>query len=106
MDLAKYDEAVECCHVLIDLKSTRKESEGIPPLEEKAVQGLVGQSISQYMNAVKGDDKAAIESAKRTINRVRDLLTKAATHITLPKSSHDKVKNFFRRPFGICGGYS
>jgi hypothetical protein len=81
MDLAKYDEAVQCCQVLIDLKGTRKESEGIPPLEKKIVQALVGESISQYTKAAKGDDNTAVESAKRTINRVRDLLTKAATHM-------------------------
>ena len=81
MDLAKYDEAVQCCQVLIDLKGSRNESEGIPSLEKKIVQGLVGQSISKHIDAVKSDDKAAIESANRTVNRVRDLLTKAATHM-------------------------
>ena len=46
MDLHKYDEAVQACLVLVDMKAKRKESEGVPSIEEKVVRALVSASVS------------------------------------------------------------
>lgn len=76
MDLKKYDEAIQACQVLIDLKSKRNASEGIPFLEERVIRGIVGGVISVYKEATMSEDAPAIDSAKRSVTRVRELLTK------------------------------
>ncbi len=75
MDLKKYDEAVQACQVLIDFKSKRNASEGIPSVEEKVIRGIVGGVISTYQQAKDADDTPALDSAKRSLSRVRELLT-------------------------------
>ena len=74
MDLQKYDEAIQACMTLVDMKAKRNESEGVPSIEEKVVRALVSASISKYQTAVESKDPAAIDSAKRTLTRVRELL--------------------------------
>ena len=76
MDLEKYDEAIQACLVIVDFKAKKNESEGIPALEEKVVRPLVVESIKRYHSALKSADEPAIDSAKRTLSRVRDLLSK------------------------------
>jgi len=75
MDLKKYDEAIQACQVLIDFKSKRNASEGIPSLEEKVIRGIVGGVISTYQSAMDTDDTPAIDSSKRSLSRVRELLS-------------------------------
>merc|ERR1719330_810280 len=67
MDLKKYDEAIQACLVLIDFKLKRNASEGIPNLEEKVVRGIVGGTVKAYQKAKEDNDKAAIDSAKRSL---------------------------------------
>lgn len=80
IDLQKYDEAVQACNVLLDFKSTKNMGEAIPPLEERCVRAIVGGSIDQYRNA--RDDKAALDSARRTLTRVHDLLERLSSSST------------------------
>lgn len=75
MDLKKYDEAIQACQVIMDLKSKRNASEGIPFMEEKVIRGIVGGVVSNYEQAKKSQDVSAIDSAKRSVTRVRDLLS-------------------------------
>jgi hypothetical protein len=75
MDLQKYDEAIQACMFLIDMRGKKNESEGIPNIEEKVVRALVGASISSYRTASESDDSATMDSAKRTLARVRELLS-------------------------------
>ena len=79
LDLMKYDEAIQASLTLLDLRSKKNESEGIPPLEEKVVRGIVGGAIQNYHAAIKSNDVATIESAKRTVSRVRELLTEISS---------------------------
>mmetsp|Transcript_28009 Transcript_28009/g.34579 ORF Transcript_28009/g.34579 Transcript_28009/m.34579 type:complete len:1093 (+) Transcript_28009:103-3381(+) len=77
MDLKKYDEAIQACQILIDFKLKRNEAEGIPCIDEKVVRGIVGGTIAKYKKAI--DDKDNIpefDASKRSISRVRDLLSK------------------------------
>lgn len=74
MDLKKYDEAIQACFVLIDFKAKKNQSEGVPPLEEKVIKALVGGAIKSYNDANDSQDITAIESARRSLGRVRDLL--------------------------------
>ena len=79
MDLEKYDEAVQSCLTLIDMKSKRNDAEGIPDLEERVIRGIVGGVVATYHQAKKANDIIAIDSAKRSLTRVRELLSKLAT---------------------------
>lgn len=51
-------------------------SEAIPPLEEKCVRAIVGGALISYKNATESKDDTATESARRTLSRVRELLTR------------------------------
>ena len=76
IDLKKYDEAIQACHELIDLKARRNESEGVEPLEEKCVRAIVGGTVRKYQEAREAKDEIGIDSLKRTLIRVRALLDK------------------------------
>ena len=76
MDLKKFDDAIQTCLVLIDLKAKRNEKEGVPHIEEKVVKALVPACIAKYEDALQSGDIAAVDSAKRTVSRVRNLLSK------------------------------
>lgn len=80
IDLAKYDEAVQACNVLLDFKATKNLAEAIPPLEEKCVRAIVGGSIESYREA--NGDKAALDSARRTLTRVHALLERLSSSAT------------------------
>lgn len=76
IDLKKYDEAIQACHELINLKARRNESEGVEPLEEKCVRAIVGGTVRKYQEAREAKDEIGIDSLKRTLIRVRALLDK------------------------------
>lgn len=76
IDLRKYDEALQACNQLLDFKAKKNASEAIPSLEEKVVRAIVGGSLVTYKEATESKDQAAIDSARRTLSRVRDLLTR------------------------------
>jgi len=77
IDLQKYDEAVQACNVLLDLKATKNLGENIPPLEEKCVRAIVGGSIESYRKSQ--TDAVAKDSARRTLTRVHDLLERLSS---------------------------
>lgn len=76
MDLQKYDEAIQACLFLVDFKAKKNESENIPAMEEKVIRALVGASVKKFDKAAKAGDTPAIDAAKRTLGRVRDLLSR------------------------------
>jgi len=76
IDLKKYDEAIQACVELINLKARRNESEGVEPLEEKCVRAIVGGTVRKYQEAREAKDEIGIDSSKRTLVRVRELLDK------------------------------
>lgn len=80
IDLEKHNEAVQSCNILLDFKSTKNMGEAIPPLEEKCVRAIVGGSIEAYRCA--RDDKAALDSSRRTLTRVHDLLERLSSSST------------------------
>ena len=82
MDLKKYDEAIQASITLLDLRAKRNESEDIPPPEERVVRAIVGGAISQYERALADGNTSAAESGKRTISRVRELLTRVKSSVT------------------------
>ena len=61
---------------MLDFKAKKNASEAIPSLEEKVVRAIVGGSLVTYKEATESKDQAAIDSARRTLSRVRDLLTR------------------------------
>mmetsp|Transcript_26509 Transcript_26509/g.50273 ORF Transcript_26509/g.50273 Transcript_26509/m.50273 type:complete len:1111 (+) Transcript_26509:114-3446(+) len=76
IDLKKYDEAVQTCMELINLKARRKSSDLIPTPEEKCVRAIVGGSMQNYHDARATSDEIALDSSKRTLTRVKQLLDK------------------------------
>ncbi|KAL3916163.1 MAG: hypothetical protein SGILL_005303, partial [Bacillariaceae sp.] len=72
LDLEKYDEAIQACNMLMDLKKTHS-ANAVPDLEEKCVRAIVGGSIEKYKKATK-DDSAAVDAERRSLNRVHALL--------------------------------
>ena len=76
IDLKKYDEAVQSCNDLLGLKARRRSSENIPNPEERCVRAIVGGSLQNYHDARATGDDVAVDSAKRTLVRVGQLLDK------------------------------
>ena len=80
IDLKKFDEAVQACMTLIDL---RAKSEQVPLLEEKCIRAIVSGSLVRYHEAEqsvtesldKATSAASFESARRTLNRVNELVS-------------------------------
>lgn len=72
MDLARYDEAIQACNTLLDLRAQNQVSQGVPMIEEKCVRGIVGGILKRMTEA--GDDKASLDSAQRTLSRTHALL--------------------------------
>jgi tetratricopeptide (TPR) repeat protein len=74
LDLEKYDEAIQACDTLLDLRAQRRASDQIPMLEEKCVRAIVGGALKKHQAAVATKDEATIGSARRTLSRVHALL--------------------------------
>jgi tetratricopeptide (TPR) repeat protein len=72
LDLEKFDEAIQACNTLLDLREQRKASDGIPPLEEKCVRAIVGGALMRFREA--NSDPVALDSCRRTLSRVHTLL--------------------------------
>ena len=61
----------------MDFKSKKNASEAIPALEEKCVRAIVGGSMEVYKES--SGDQAAMDSARRTLSRVHDLLDRLSS---------------------------
>lgn len=72
LDLEKYDEAIQACNTLIDLRSHKQASANVPPLEEKCIRGLVGGVIQSVRDNL--GNEAGVASAQRTLSRAHELL--------------------------------
>jgi hypothetical protein len=76
LDLKKYDEAIQACHQLMEFKSKKNASEAIPDMEEKCIRAIVGGSLRAFQTATSAKDETAIQSSRRTLARVDELLKK------------------------------
>jgi hypothetical protein len=74
--LKKYDEAIQTCIELLSLRARKSSSVEIPLPEEKCIKAVVGGSLQNYHDALSLNDQVALDSSKRTIVRVRELLDK------------------------------
>lgn len=80
LDLEKYDEAIQACDILLNIKSRRNAgSDGVDGLDERCIRAIVGGSLRVYKAAVSSSNRAALDSARRTLSRVHDLLDRLAT---------------------------
>lgn len=78
LDLAKYDEAVQACNELLDRRSRQKGSSvEIPALEERCIRAIVGGTIKVFQAS--RDDDIKLESCRRTLTRVHQLLDRIAS---------------------------
>lgn len=73
LDLQKYDEAVQACNMLLDLKTSRSAS-GVPDLEERCVRATVKGIVENYDKAKSDNDSARVEVHRRSLSRVHTLL--------------------------------
>lgn len=83
LDLEKYDEAVQACNMLLDLKTTHS-VEGVPDLQEKCVRAIVGGTLRGYEKARKDGDGAAVEIERRRLTRVHGLLERIRASVNEP----------------------
>jgi tetratricopeptide (TPR) repeat protein len=74
LDLEKYDEAVQACNIILDLRAS---SGSIPSLESRCIRAIVGGSIENLKKTQ--DDDAAMESSRRTLSRVYQLLNRISS---------------------------
>lgn len=72
IDLYKYDEAIQACDILLDLKAKNNYSEKVPDLEEKCVRAILGAVLKKYKDSY--GDAVALDSARRTLSRFHELL--------------------------------
>jgi len=84
LDLEKVNESVQACNRLLDLRSKQTDSSKIPELDERCVKGIVGQSLGDLEKAIESGNKAAIDSAERTVKRVEDLLERLRDTMSHP----------------------
>lgn len=73
IDLKKFDEAIQTCNELLLLRARRNE---IPTPEEKCIRAIVGGSLLNYRDARAANDHIALDSSKRTLTRLKELLEK------------------------------
>ena len=71
--MEKFDEATQACIILLDLK-TKNSGKGVPELEEKCIRAIVGGTVRVYREAVERSDPIALDSARRSLSRVHQLL--------------------------------
>ena len=83
LDLGKYDEAVQACNMLLDLKTTHS-VQGVPDLQEKCVRAMVGGTLRTYEKARHEGDGAAIDIERRRLTRVHGLLERIRTAVNEP----------------------
>lgn len=74
IDLKKYDEAIQTCKELLNLRERKSSSQEIPTPEEKCIRAIVGGSLHNYHTARAANDAIALDSSKRTLVRVSELL--------------------------------
>ena len=72
LDLAKYDEALLACNMLLDLREMNSSSQGVPALEARFVRAIIGGSLKSFQATQ--SDGIAMESSRRTLSRAYQLL--------------------------------
>uniref|UniRef100_A0A7S4AXG8 TPR-like protein n=1 Tax=Pseudo-nitzschia australis TaxID=44445 RepID=A0A7S4AXG8_9STRA len=83
LDLGKYDEAIQACNMLLDLKATHS-AEGVPDLQEKCVRAIAGGAIRIYDKARSDGDEAVMEMERRRLTRVHGLLERIRSSVNEP----------------------
>mmetsp|Transcript_26714 Transcript_26714/g.39796 ORF Transcript_26714/g.39796 Transcript_26714/m.39796 type:complete len:183 (+) Transcript_26714:2321-2869(+) len=63
----------------MDFKAKKNESEAVTGIEEKCIRAIVGGALAAYDNAIANDETAAIDSSRRTLARVRELLVRISS---------------------------
>jgi len=81
LDLNKFDEAAQACNMLLDLRNSTS-SQGVPELEEKCVRAIVGGTVQKYISAKGSKDNIALDSARRSLVRVQELLDRLSSSST------------------------
>jgi tetratricopeptide (TPR) repeat protein len=77
LDLNKFDEAVQACEMLLDLRKSKQASDGIPPLEERCVRAIVGGTLKSF--EASAGNEIQLDSSRRTLSRVHALLERLST---------------------------
>lgn len=77
LDLKKFDEAVQACEMLLDLRKAKQASDGVPPLEERCVRAIVGGALKSFQASA--GNEIQLDSSRRTLSRVHALLDRLST---------------------------
>ena len=74
--MRKWDEAIQTCTELLNLKARINSSADIPSPEEKVIRAILGGSLLNFRDARASDEKIALDSSRRTLTRAKQLLDK------------------------------
>jgi tetratricopeptide (TPR) repeat protein len=77
LDLGKFNEAIQCCNMILNCRGSRQASDGVPELEEKCVRAIVGGALKLFHES--RDEPVAMESARRMLSRTYELLNRIAS---------------------------
>jgi hypothetical protein len=76
IDLKKWDEAIQTCTEVLNLKARKNSSDEIPTPEEKVIRAILGGSLQNFHDARTSRETIALDSSRRTLARARQLLDK------------------------------
>ena len=76
IDLKKWDEAIQACSEVLNLKARKNSSDEIPLPEEKVIRAILGGSLQNYFEARTSSETIALDSSRRTLARARQLIDK------------------------------
>ena len=82
IDLKKWDEAIQTCTELLNLKARINSSDDIPTPEEKVIRAILGGSLQNFRDARSSGEKIALDSSRRTLSRARQMLDKLKSSTT------------------------
>lgn len=93
LDLGKYDEAIQSTNLILDLTRDKNMAQGTR-IDPKCVKGLTGAVLKKLGNSE--GDKFAVESIKRTVERLHDLLERLVAELHDEPWTHESLSFFYK----------
>ena len=103
LDLEKYDDAIQTCAELLNLRARKSSSESVPLPEEKCVRAVVGGALRRDREARATGDGPASASSRRTLARVQELLDRLKSAVTSEVWIYE-VSAYFHQAVGLREG--
>jgi hypothetical protein len=82
LDLSKYDEAIQACHSILDLKERNGATTGVEEIPERCIRAIVGGTTQDFHTALQEHSIVGQETCKRTLSRAHALLERLKSSST------------------------